>query len=352
MSIGTATSIPTSCLFDPAQEPSRTQVIFKGLLAKNELAVWLGHEKEFKTTVTLNLCICAAIGRDFLGFQFVAPRPLRVVMFDYESQDNSIHRRYHAICDAMGLSDGLRNRLRENLQIVELRRIIQSGQVIPRIDDGSPGAEFWRGAVVDHPADLYVIDPLRCLHGGTENDSVIEQTLAGIRQIFQSTIIIPHHMVKRSRNPKDNVHLKDNMRLWSDGCRGSGAIKGHADVIVCQERMTEDDMDIVYLGAFMKDAADVDPMPLVESKPDSFLWVPQTKLPDQLKHSLDILVRTAIPAWQNRSGVVETLMSAGVTRATAFRHVKQLILRKRLYEADGSGRITFPVVAEAASATA
>jgi len=68
-------------------------------------------------------------------------------------------------------------------------------------------------------------------------------------------------MTKQSRKPGDNVRLAAEMRLWSDVARRSGAIKAHADVIVRQERAKEKDADIVYFGAFMKDAGDVDPMP-------------------------------------------------------------------------------------------
>jgi AAA domain len=333
----TATCIPAFCIFDPTAEPSPAQVIFKGLLAKDELAVWIGHEKCFKTTVLLNLSICAAIGRDFLGFQFVAPQPLRVVMFDYESQDNSIHRRYDATCDAMKLSDELRDRLRDNLKIIELRKMVQQGQVIPRIDDSQQGEEFWRRAAATYPADLYSIDPMRCLHGGDENNSTLEKTLADIRSVFKSTIVIPHHMTKRSRNPKDNVRLSADMRLWSDGCRGSGAIKAHADVIVCQEHMKEDDTDVVYLGAFMKDAGDVDPMALEESAPESFLWVPQEKLPDELRRAYDVLRQSETTVWPTQAEAARRVILANnVSRATANRHVKNLIQRRLLTES-GAG---------------
>ena len=148
----------------PNSGESPSELIFKGFLAKDELAVWIGHEKCFKTIVVLNLCICAAIGRDFLGFQFAAPQPLRVVMFDYESQDNSIHRRYAAICNATRLSDEHRYQLLQNLKIIKLREMIQQGFVIPRIDDRNRGEAFWRDAAATYPADLYVIDPMGCLH--------------------------------------------------------------------------------------------------------------------------------------------------------------------------------------------
>ena len=333
----TATSIPASCIFDPTAEPLRRPVFFSGLLAKDELVVWIGREKDRKTTVVLNLAICAAIGRDFLGCRFVASTPLRVVIFDYESQDDSIHRRYHAICDAMKLSPEVRERLRQNLLIVELRRITQQGSVIPGIDT-SHGKEFWRRAVAEHPADLYIIDPMRCLHSQSENDSIIINTLTDIRNVFQNTLIIPHHMVKRSQNRKDNTRLADDMRLWSDGARGSGAIKAHADVIVCQERTIErDGTEVVHFGAFMKDAAEVEPMPLQESTPESFLWVPCEKLPDELRRSYDVLCQSGATSWRNQAEAAKTIiLSIGVVRSTANRHVKSLIDRGRLIvESDG-----------------
>jgi len=333
---GTATSIPETYLFDPSLEPSHTQEFFQGFLAKDELAVWIGHEKDRKTTVVLNFGIAAAVGRNFLGFRFVAPQPLRVVIFDYESKDHSIHRRYRAMCDALKLSDEERGRLKENLTIVELRRWIHDGFVIPRID-AKDGEKFWKNIVDQYAADLYIVDPMRCFHGGDENNSTMEKVLAGIRRTFQRTVVLPHHMVKRSQNRKENVRLKDEMRLWSEGARGSGAIKAHADVIVCQERTVEDDgTELVHWGAFLKDAPDVDPIALEESAPESFLWLPSRTIPNELNNTLNTL-RGGKEPWANRTEVAEFLMQGGMKRATAYRHIKNLFQRGRLAEIDGVG---------------
>src|SRR5207302_9305541 len=125
-----------------------------------------------------------------------------------------------------------------------------------------------------------------------------------------------------------NGRLVDNRGLWSEQCRGSGAIKGHSDVIICQEREIDtDETEVVYLGGFMKDAGDIDPIPLVESATDSFWWTPQTKLPEQLHKSFEALRDSRITSWADRKTVAETLMLAGVPRSTAFRHIKQLIQR-------------------------
>ena len=61
------------------------------------------------------------------------------------------------------------------------------------------------------------------------------------------------------------------MRFWSDDARGSGAIKAHSDVIVCQERVIEEQEERLYLGAFLKDGPDVEPIPLAETGAQSFI---------------------------------------------------------------------------------
>jgi hypothetical protein len=332
-------AVPASYLFDPSAIHSRTEQIFQGFLAKNELAVWIGHEKHRKTTLVLDLAVCAALGRDFLGFRFAAPGPLCVVMFDFESKDDSIDRRSSAICTSLELSDADRTRLWSHLHIIKLRDMIYDGRVVPKIDVNKA---WWEQAVAEHPADLYIVDPFRCLHGGAENDSKIEEILRLIRGVFKQTTIIPHHTVKSPRKSNENVRLVDDMRLWSEQCRGSGAIKGHADVIICQEREIDaDDTEVVHLGGFMKDAGDIDPIPLVESAVDSFWWIPQTKLPKSLCNSLDVLRQTGTTSWVNRSAVAATLILAGIKRPTAFRHIKQLIQRGALRERTGDTGITF-----------
>src|SRR5580700_5571229 len=55
-------------VFDPAESIPPEQPIYEGLLAKGDLAVWLGREKHRKSSVLLQFAICAAVGRPFLHF--------------------------------------------------------------------------------------------------------------------------------------------------------------------------------------------------------------------------------------------------------------------------------------------
>jgi hypothetical protein len=323
-------AIDPSYIYEPTAQHSRAEQIFQGFLAKDELAVWIGHEKHRKTTLVLDFAVAAALGRDFLAFRFMPSTALRVVMFDYESKDDSIYRRSEAICNALHLSTDDRARLWQNLRIIKLREMIYNGGAVPKIDKCK---EWWQKAVAENPADIYIVDPFRCLHGAGENDSAMEETLRKIRAVFHRATVIPHHMTKNSRNPRENTRLADDMRLWSEGCRGSGAIKGHADVIICQERETEnDETEVVHLGAFMKDAADVKPISLVESATDSFLWVPHTELAKPTAVARDLLIKSGTESWEHRSDVAAVFESAGMKRSTAFARVKELLQRGVLRE--------------------
>jgi hypothetical protein len=90
----------------------------------------------------------------------------------------------------------------------------------------------------------------------------------------KAAIIIAHHMVKRNMNRKENVKVTQDMRLFSDGGRGSGAIKGYCDIVNTQEWSQQDGEEIVHWGAFGKNIADLNPRALVQTGPNSGLWVP------------------------------------------------------------------------------
>src|SRR6266849_5107631 len=57
-------------VFNPTAPIPPEQPIYEGLLAKGDLAIWLGREKHRKSSVLLQFAICAALGRPFLHFSF------------------------------------------------------------------------------------------------------------------------------------------------------------------------------------------------------------------------------------------------------------------------------------------
>jgi len=328
--------------FEPTAEPEPDQQIYAGLLARSDLAVWLGREKHRKSNVILQLAICAALGRDFLGFRFVAEKPLRVTLIDFESKSGSLKQRYDGIAAAMELDEQAQQLLRENLHILEVKRIRKAGHIFPKFPLPGKGKNreadlnFWRDLVVHNPADLYIIDPLRTLHSADENDSTIEALLTEMQRIFgQAAVILCHHMRKSGENA---CTLSQDMRTWSDGARGSSAIKAHTDTIVLQER-TENGKgeEVVYLGAFLKDGADVNPFPVIETDHQSFFWVMKREVPEKLDSACQALVGGK---YKNKGQAAAAIQKqTGVGRATAWRHLDELI-RLNIVIEDSDGFIS------------
>jgi hypothetical protein len=339
-------------IFNPSIEQPPDRAYYANLLGEGDLGIWIGREKHRKTAVGLQLAFCAALAKNFLNFRFCAGGPLRVVIFDWESKGGSLKRRYDALCRSMELTDSERQRLQSNLHIVEFRRYVADGKLLPKfpVKRNAPtpaeyqeALQFWKNLVTGYPADLYIIDPMRCLHAQDENDSSIEELLAMIRRVFgKSAVIIAHHMTKRG-NPKDSIRLKDDMRAWSDGARGSGAIKAHADVIICQEREITNGEETVFWGAFLKDAADIEPLPLTESDVESFHWEVSQDLPPNVKAALAALTRAGGP-FKNKSEAAAVVEQATpCSRPTAFRHIAALVNYGLLVEEHGRLALAMPL---------
>ncbi len=336
-------------VFDPDHDPPEERIYYDGLMGEGDLVVWLGREKHRKTNLILQLSICAATGRDFLVFRFAAPGPLKVVVLDYESKTGSLQRRYRAICGALNLTEHESALLRDNLRIIEIRKLARAGQTMPRFVVGantkfkndedliSQSESFWKAFAEQYPADLYVFDPMRSMHNADENDSSIEVLLSRLRRTFpRSAVVVAHHMRKVFAGGKD-VSLQADMRLWSDGARGSTAIKAHTDVIVCQERSTDNQgNETIHLGVFLKDGADVQPLPLEESDAESFFWEVRPEVPAHLNVTLDRLTHGG-SSFADLNAAVKLLIDKGVKRPTAYRHVGEL-MRLNFLRQDG-GRL-------------
>ncbi len=317
-------------IFDPEAEHTAPIRIFEGFLAQGDLVVWIGREKHRKTNFILQCAICVALGSDFLNFRFAASNPLRVVVIDYESKAASLKKRYAAICDGMTLGAEDRAQLKENLRIIDVRRSYETGSGFPRFpannksEEDKKAEEFWQELREDNPADLYIIDPMRSMHGEDENDSKIEKLLVRLRHLFGgAALIIAHHMTKAGSGQWE-LRLKNDMRAWSDGARGSGAIKAHADVIVCQERWIENEREVVSWGAFLRDDADIEPISVVESDPQSFFWETSLDVPEHLRLSYDALSKVGTRFHSQSDAAQVIRRTTDKSKPTAYRHLNEL----------------------------
>jgi hypothetical protein len=319
--------------FDPAAQVEEVEVIFDRLLKRRDIAVWLAREKSGKSTLLLQLAVCAAAGKSFLSFRFVVPYPLRVVIIDYESTNSVLQKRYQSMLNDLQFSEQEKELVKQNLKILLVRKIRAAGEKFPPlpVPDGpktlenSTSEKFWKRFPEEYPADIYCIDPLRSAHVGDENDSKISKLMESLQTIFKGqTVIVPHHLKKRGqREQKDVKAITTDMRDFSDRGRGSAAIKAHADVIICQAREVDSksDEDAVYWGAFGRDMEDISAMKLVAVAPESFaVKVADGSLPEGLSEHWLIVTET----FQGRDTFtqpqfVNALGHGGVSRATAYR---------------------------------
>ncbi len=131
--------------FDSTAEPVPDQQFYAGLLGRSDLAVWLGREKHRKSNVILQAAITAALGRDFLGFKFMAASPLRVVLIDFESKSNSLKQRYDAILAALELSDKEKQQVKDNLENSGSEKDSQGRTVVPQVPDSIEGRQVQGG---------------------------------------------------------------------------------------------------------------------------------------------------------------------------------------------------------------
>lgn len=326
-------------IFNPTAVLSQERVFYEGLITEGDLAIWLGREKHRKTNLLLQFAICAALGLDFLQFKFKSEEPLKVVIVDYESKSNSLKKRYDSICAALALTDDQNILLKKNLQILEVRKFIKEGNEFPHLpvktnkETEKNAHEFWCNLVEDHPADLYILDPMRSVHTQDENDSSIEQLLTAIRKMFKNVaVVIAHHMRKRGNNPKPFL-LREDMRVWSDDARGSGAIKAHADTIICQEREIQKQVEVLYFGAYLKDGADIEPIPLEESDSESFYWQVRPEVPKTLR-PIYAALKAAGGKFSDKGEAKQIALKAGIPKSTAYRHINELINKGLLTQAE------------------
>jgi hypothetical protein len=322
-------------LFDPDAAVPPDETFYKGLLSRGDLTIWIGEEKHRKSNFILQLAICASIGREFLGFKFEFPQPLRVVLVDYETKTGSLKKRRDGIIKALNLTEAEATLLRANFKVIEIKRILKSGHVFPKFphttrtqanqSGNSDDIEFWQKLVSLYPADVYSIDPMRSMHSGDENDSRIEALLSEMRRVFRNATVIAAHHMRKSGDDSTRSLLKD-MRAWSDGARGSSAFKAHADVILCQERTTDEHgNEVVYLGAFLKDGADIEPFPSMETDHESYFFQPTMNVRESLRPSFDAL-KTGGGKFVDKATAVQRIKAATkAARTTAYRHVDDLI---------------------------
>jgi hypothetical protein len=179
--------------------------IYEELVLRKSVQVWSGDPGALKTWSSLDLAVCASLGKPWLGFN--APRPMTVLIIDEESGERRLLRR---------LGDLMRG---HNANFIPIYYVCL-GQV--NLTDPGDTAEL-KKVVKSVGPDLIIIDALADIMPGADENTV-RDTLPVMRRLRKiadhqnCAIIALHHNSK------------------AGGYRGSSAIKGAVDVLLTVEK--------------------------------------------------------------------------------------------------------------------
>jgi AAA domain len=200
------------------------QLLIEGLMNVGEIGLFIGRQKEGKSTLTLQLAIDVACGDRFLD-RFET-RESVVLYIDYENRLNQLKKR------GVDLTRGRPSELVK----------IKAYDYIADRDLGLEGKHYknlqhWTQILRPR---LLVIDPLRLALPGAGFDlkddkaavEIIDQ-LSKLQKLNPGMAVLLVHHVKKTQTQDRQLKLKlrDDPRTWIDKIYGSQALLGHAETI-------------------------------------------------------------------------------------------------------------------------
>ena len=105
------------------------------LIRERDLVLWIGAEKQSKTTLLYQLCVNLASGTDFLGHR--VKQPLKVTYLDFETEGEDLQYRLDQYKNILSPSDYAR--MEENLNVYLLRDKLLKIESEPSLRRGSEG---------------------------------------------------------------------------------------------------------------------------------------------------------------------------------------------------------------------
>lgn len=161
-----------------------------------------------KTTFGLQTAVSLAIGLPVAGGAFPAPeQPCKTVLLAAEEDGRILHHRLHAIRDwlcerELSLPDGSRLSQEELVERLEANLLLYpgAGHEVRLLKRGSRTQLFDKLVERCASARLVLLDPVRRLHDGNENDSgdmtAVVEVGEGLAQTANAAIVFVHHTSK------------------------------------------------------------------------------------------------------------------------------------------------------------
>jgi len=190
------------------EEEGPVQWLVDELWAREAVGFVGGEPKAFKSFLTMHLAVCVASGKPALGRYRTAPG--RVLCFNAEDRPAATRTRVARMCCALELEIA-----KLDLHLITTPRL--------RLDSAQDMARLGATIAREKPV-LVILDPLRDLHSGDENDagemSALLSPLRALQREHGCSIMVVHHMAK---------HTPETNRRPGQRLRGSSALHGWID---------------------------------------------------------------------------------------------------------------------------
>jgi RecA-family ATPase len=238
-------------------DPGPTKWLVEQLWTLDAFGIVGAEPKSWKSWLTLYLGICIASGRKvFNRFEVVQGR---VVIFSAEGGKNLVRRRATALCNALEME------IPEEIIVLDIRML--------HLDNPENAARTLSTIRALQPR-LLLLDPLRELHQGDENDAAtIAALLQPLRQLPElgCACMVVHHLGKQRETQRGRGAQRGGQRL-----RGSSALHGATDSALYLETEGLGDKKRVTVTAEHRDGAELEPFTLalrVRQLPDLQVWL-------------------------------------------------------------------------------
>lgn len=207
-----------------------TPWLVQGLITEKGVAAVLAEPKSTKTWLALELALSVASGTAALG-KYGCPKAIPTAYFFAEDQAQAVKVRLAALSAGRGMRP---EDLTSNLHIQP------RGQTLDILKDEDV-ARIIASCRAIGGIGLLVLDPLRDIQTGKENDSddmsAVFKRLKLIGTLLDCTVLVVHH-AKRANKDKP----QDEGRPGSDA-RGSSAIEGALDAIISMRDLRTNGVD-------------------------------------------------------------------------------------------------------------
>jgi len=171
-------------------EAATAVVIIIGLLDAADKGALFAKSKMKKSLLALQMAICVASGRSFIGFEI--PYARRVLYVQLEIKDNNMHKRFRLLAKSMDIGP---KAIGDRLHVLNGRG---AGITVTAIAEAAKQCR----------AEMIIVDPLYKLDSGDEGAEALSAILAGFDKVIEETgaaLLYVHHDKKGSVGELDSV---------------------------------------------------------------------------------------------------------------------------------------------------